>query len=413
MISIIVPTMWKFEPFPRYLAELVKIPVVGEIIIINNDVPATPTHPVLQHPKIKFLNQKENIFVNPAWNLGVNHSSYDLLCFLNDDLIVDTKVFYKVDEWLTDSVGLLGIRPENPYDPKYPFVDGSIDILKYNPDISLYSFGTLFFIHKNNWIDVPNNLRMGFGDNWAFDTQIYINKKENYVITNIFYYHYGALTGKTFPDEFYGPEMAIYLKYLESMRNGATMYSKATTDIFEKEYSEACKQYPSSPTFKGGEFNLASDIYLHLPKLRKLAETVSSITELGVRDGQSTRAFLVTNCKLRSYDLYLDNEVMTLFRLAREQNKDMTYQIGNSLTINLEPTDLLFIDTDHTYEQLSAELKRHHHIVGKYIVMHDTGLPYGYVLMTAIMEFLADNSQWKVSYHTSECAGLTILERIS
>lgn len=413
MISVIVPTMWKFEPFSRFLNELVKIPVIGEIIIINNDVKSTPLHSVLNNPKIKMLNQKENIFVNPAWNLGVEASSNNLLCFLNDDVIADIKLFYKINEWLTDEMGVVGVRPEDPNQSNVrPFINGDIDIIEYSNDISLYAFGTLFFIHRNNWVRIPESLRMGFGDNWVFDSQHFIKNKKNYLITNIFYYHAGQQTSKTFPDEFYGPEKEIYMHLFNCMAEGKqiTELEKKQMNEFEIQYQEACKKNPSSEIYGLPGYNFESDIYEHLPTLRSLAEEVESVVELGVRDGQSTRAFLVTNCKLRSYDLNLDPRVVNLFQIAKAQGKDMSYQVGNSLEINIEPTDLLFIDTDHTYKQLSVELERHHSAVRRYIAMHDTtsaGLP----LLTAIIEFLSNHSEWKVKKHYSNCNGLTILER--
>ena len=153
-----------------------------------------------------------------------------------------------------------------------------------------------------------------------------------------------------------------------------------------------------------------SDIHAHLGILRSFARACSSVTEFGVRDGQSTRAFLsVPGLKIRSYDLYLDPTVQKLFD---ESNDDVDYIIGDSLKIEIEQTDLLFIDTDHTPDQLYAELDRHHQKVNKYIIMHDTDIPYGLELLSAIMEFLSWNNQhWEVFYHTRTCHGLTVLKK--
>jgi hypothetical protein len=174
--------------------------------------------------------------------------------------------------------------------------------------------------------------------------------------------------------------------------------------FFYNEYSDACSRQ--------------TDINLHLTLLYKLANSVKHVTEFGVRDGQSTRAFLAANCILRSYDLYKDSYVQYLFELAQASNLDKEYIQGSSLEVNIEPTDLLFIDTDHNYNQLRKELALHHNKISKYIVMHDTttyggpsqGDPIG--LLAAVMEFLADNKEWRVMYHSHENNGLTVLERI-
>lgn len=171
-------------------------------------------------------------------------------------------------------------------------------------------------------------------------------------------------------------------------------------DFLMDEYQYACK-------------NTETDIYEHLPVLYNFAFNCKSVTEFGVRDGQSTRAFLaIPHGSLRSYDLYIDPYVQGFFEMANEEGKDAKYILGDSLKIEIEKTDLLFIDTDHTYKQLSQELKLHSSKVRKYIIMHDTDLPYGQELLAAIMEFLAEyRRDWYVIYHTRECHGLTILER--
>lgn len=165
--------------------------------------------------------------------------------------------------------------------------------------------------------------------------------------------------------------------------------------------------------------NLNSDIYYHLDTLKEYANKCETITEFGVRDGMSTRALLCSNYKkLRSYDLYLEKRVEKLFDHARSMGRDCVYETANTLTMTIDETDLLFIDTDHTYNQLSAELERHHSKVRKYIAFHDT-YTFGLGnrendnkgLMTAIMEFMIRHPEWKVVHHTTENNGFTILEK--
>ena len=56
MISVVVPTLWKYEPFLDFVSSLVQVGTIGEIIIINNNQSATPIHDVLSHPKVKLIN---------------------------------------------------------------------------------------------------------------------------------------------------------------------------------------------------------------------------------------------------------------------------------------------------------------------------------------------------------------------
>ena len=74
MISVIVPTMWAYEPFLNFIGSIVELNCIGEIIIINNCVKDTPEHFALSHPKVKMKNMQQNIFVNPAWNLEIGRA---------------------------------------------------------------------------------------------------------------------------------------------------------------------------------------------------------------------------------------------------------------------------------------------------------------------------------------------------
>jgi len=196
MISVIVPTMWKYEPFLDFVKELAKVSSVGEIIIINNDKTKTPDHVALNNPKVKLHDCERNIYVNPAWNLGVQLSSFDKLCIMNDDVIVDLKLFDRIEHCLTDQVGVVGICPGRPEFGQPPFRDGSIDISVWTGQHS-FGFGSLFFIHKNNWIDIPSDLEVYYGDNWIFDIQLFVKRKNNFIISNCFFFSPWAQTTST------------------------------------------------------------------------------------------------------------------------------------------------------------------------------------------------------------------------
>jgi len=167
-----------------------------------------------------------------------------------------------------------------------------------------------------------------------------------------------------------------------------------------------------------------SDINEHLPVLRDLAKECSHITEMGVRTGVSTRAFLMSNAKLISYDLVTDKRVVELVNEARSTGKDATFIEADVLKIDIEETDLLFIDTWHEYDQLRQELKLHANKARKYIAFHDTHT-YGLRneggdnkqqtqgLLPAIIEFLIENREWRFKMFLTNNNGLTVLERIA
>lgn len=179
---------------------------------------------------------------------------------------------------------------------------------------------------------------------------------------------------------------------------------KQLDQYFALEYQRAC--------------DATSDINQHLPYLRELAMQCEHVTEMGVRHGASTRAWLSTPVVLRSYDIWIDPNVMKLFDLAQYIGKDVVLTQADVLQIHIDPTDLLFIDTQHQYHQLRAELARHADRSRRYIVLHDTAtfghhddIGSGPGLQPAIQEFLRGNPLWSISYSTDLNNGLTVLRR--
>lgn len=171
--------------------------------------------------------------------------------------------------------------------------------------------------------------------------------------------------------------------------------------------------------------NTESDINQHLPTLYETAQGCDHITEMGVRTGVSTRAFLYANPKKYiAYDLHIDPTVNILFDYCKSIGKDYHYIESDVLKIEIEETDLLFIDTYHCYDQLSKELNLHSGKVKKYIIFHDTytfgrkgenvsipGFNGLKGIMYAIEEFLQQNSNWKIVHNVDYNNGLIIIQK--
>jgi len=98
------------------------------------------------------------------------------------------------------------------------------------------------------------------------------------------------------------------------------------------------------------------DINKLFPTLRKHAIRCNHITEFGVRGVFSTYAFLSAKPDvMRSYDIYTCPNINEAIDVASENNIDFKFTEKNVLETRIENTDLLFIDTLHTYNQLSQE----------------------------------------------------------
>lgn len=109
------------------------------------------------------------------------------------------------------------------------------------------------------------------------------------------------------------------------------------------------------------------------PTLRGYAEKCEHVTEFGVRGVFTTWAFLAARPKrLVSYDIEYNGNIEGAKKEAAKAGVDFEFRQENTLHADIEKTDLLFIDTLHTYHQLKAELERHAGRVGKFIILHDT-----------------------------------------
>ena len=168
--------------------------------------------------------------------------------------------------------------------------------------------------------------------------------------------------------------------------------------------------------------NRTVDIHEHLPTLKLYAEHCSHITEMGVRWGASTIAFLAARPKeMVSYDIIKTGEMEKIRALVQQEKINHSFKIENVLTSAIEETDLLFIDTLHSYPQLLCELVMHSPKVKKYIMLHDTesfryhdeGKPTGLSkkgLLSALDYFLL-SEPWLINERFTNNNGLTILHR--
>ena len=84
MFSIIIPTLQQDNyVLNMLLYELLNSACVGEIIIINNACKEM----MFSDKKIRVINTDKNIYVNPAWKLGIRESRFEYIGLLNDDII--------------------------------------------------------------------------------------------------------------------------------------------------------------------------------------------------------------------------------------------------------------------------------------------------------------------------------------
>ena len=66
--TVIIPTLWKSDRTKQLLSDLNACEYVDEIIVINNQLTDVLDAKV---EKVRHISFGKNIYVNPAWNKGI------------------------------------------------------------------------------------------------------------------------------------------------------------------------------------------------------------------------------------------------------------------------------------------------------------------------------------------------------
>ena len=181
-----MPTLWKGEYYKRMLPIINEHKLVHEIIIIDNDTNATDQE-VLKLSKVRHFPQNENIYVNPAWNLGVEKATQDVICLCNDDILFDIRCLDIVYEKCIPENGMIGFSPktisESSDDLEYLIKSiESTEVMEVTPcSFMHYRYGICLFMHKNSYYRIPEHFKIYYGDTHLFDQNV-LNGKQHFKI---------------------------------------------------------------------------------------------------------------------------------------------------------------------------------------------------------------------------------------
>lgn len=187
-----------------------------------------------------------------------------------------------------------------------------------------------------------------------------------------------------------------------------------------------------------------SDINEHVPILHNYAQECSSVCEIGVRYMVATWGLLQGLAESSSVEksyLGIDlsfppaDKLELAKSLSEANNITFSFLAKNDMELTLEPVDLLFIDSLHTYCHLTYELETFSDSVRKYICLHDTSPPWGYAdewyysgdcseypfaidstkkgLWPAVTDFLEKHPEWELHERLHNNNGFTVLKRVN
>ena len=172
--TIVIPTLWKSNRIHNLLKNLIQCEHVDEIILIDNSKEFKNYYDKLE--KVKVLTPLVNIYVNPAWNYGVQFSKNNCIALINDDISFDTKIFGKLNEEILKEYGFVGMDEVN-----YKILND--DETKWEikeTNSKPYGWGCFILFHKENWMPIPDQMKIWYGDNYICE----VNPAPKMILTN-------------------------------------------------------------------------------------------------------------------------------------------------------------------------------------------------------------------------------------
>lgn len=161
MFSVIIPTIWSpaIEKIDDLIQNLNSSHLVSEIILINNN-PTKYSNRYRILSKVREL-QFNNIYVNPAWNIGVEFSLNEFIALMNDDIHFNTEVFDFINDKLKeDDIRIIGVSKSS-----YSREEDS-DFYLQKISVRNRGWGCLIFLKKSFYTPIPADLKIHFGDDY-------------------------------------------------------------------------------------------------------------------------------------------------------------------------------------------------------------------------------------------------------
>lgn len=422
--SIIIPTYkHPIKPCIDNVLQNTNLKNIEIIVVMNGCPPETKAYiESLQSAFIRTVEFPEPIGYTRAINVGLRTAKGEYLVLLNDDVTILGPTWLQMLQgpFLSDTdTGITG-------PVKFTFDCGGI--LRTSIAFWCCMFKKAL-IQEIGYLSEAYNPGMGEDGDFSIKAKLLGYKLVQVPVDKAGVFGEGP-TDTGFPVYHVGSGTFQGIDGYEDIKaRNIAVLEKTFANRMEKIY-EVCHHHENAidfnQNFPGGNvfYDNERDINELFPVLRRYANRCEHITEFGVLRVFSTYAFMSTLPKvLRSYDVNSHGNVQEAYKVAGEFGVDFKFLQQDSITSDIEETDLLFIDTLHTYHQLSLELRAHNNKVRKYIILHDT-VTYGNVddvggspegkqgLQPAIREFLSENSQWILEKEILESNGLMILKRV-
>lgn len=178
MIDVIIPTLLLTDKviFDYTLKQMIDCDVINKIIILDNTDDRRfkdDYSEFFSSNKLTLIENGENIFVNPAWNLGLSLVESEYFVILNDDVLCHKSIFEICDNKMKEdpAVGLLTVNTLQSQGIDYyenHIAQTSGNTPTFSPNIFRNRVGWFMCGRKDQWVDIPTSIKVFYGDDFIY-----------------------------------------------------------------------------------------------------------------------------------------------------------------------------------------------------------------------------------------------------
>ena len=424
--TVVIPTKSNMNGLSALIEQLMRDKKVVKIVVVA-DGKETYEYLDFLPAVVTKAYVKRGTGIHTMWNIGLMLAQPGShVFFVNDDVSLDDNCVSELVAALDndETIGLVSpqyAQVKLPQDTEARTTCRGI----YDGTGGMAGFAMMLASDLVPFFEFNEEMKWWYGDDYLVDWTWKIARRRCVRTTRTSCLHFHSQTiFKSPPDDFAAivdNDKLIYEQLTEKLDNSLSLAAEMVFMNLPAQTHRA-----------------AIDIHEHLSTLRNLANQCRHVTEFGTRYGISTVALICGQPDtVVSYDInrgFFEPYKSEVEALAQTAGVTFQFVEGDVLGVDIEETDLLFIDTYHTYNQLTKELNKHNSKVKKYIVLHDTVTygtqdekPYQYGVVSdqltglqsatqglwmALEDFLEANTDWMIKEHYENNNGLTVLERV-
>jgi hypothetical protein len=176
MIDIVIPTLMKIDTssLNYSLYQILSSLHVNKVVIIDNSGTGQFRKKIsLTNDKLEVHELKSNIYVNPAWNLGVSKCISENILIMNDDIFCHNHVLTQVSEVMNDkNVGICSVDTINCSTTeeyvKNVAESSNIETNNVFGNKDNNKTGWFFCMRRKDWKPLPEDMKLWYGDDLIY-----------------------------------------------------------------------------------------------------------------------------------------------------------------------------------------------------------------------------------------------------